>query len=128
MPRVEWCTAGASVWKEPQVRALPRSGWAAAGMLLFASAACAVADPPSTGSPAPPSSFLTGVPTEPTKTKARVLPTLEAGVLPTLEAGVLPTTEAGVLPTLEAGVLPSPRAEVLPTPEKPQRTVRPAPT
>jgi hypothetical protein len=102
------------------VRALPRSGWAAAGMLLFASAACAVADPPSTGSPAPPSSFLTGVPTEPTKTKARVLPTLEAGVLP--------TTEAGVLPTLEAGVLPSPRAEVLPTPEKPQRTVRPAAT
>jgi Phosphoesterase family len=117
MPRVEWCTAGASVWKELQVRALPRSGWAAAGMLLFASAACAVADPPPTGSPAPPSSFLTGVPTEPTKTKARVLPSPGAGVLP--------TTEAGVLPTLEAGVLPSPGARVLPTPEKPQRTVRP---
>ena len=85
MPRVEWCTAGASVWKELQVRALPRSGWAAAGMLLFASAACAVADPPPTGSPAPPSSFLTGVPTEPTKTKARMLPSQGAGVLPTPE-------------------------------------------
>lgn len=74
-------------------------------MMLFASAACAVADPPSTGSPAPPSSFLTGVPTEPTKTKARVLPTTEAGVLPTLEAGVLPTLEARVLHSHGAGVL-----------------------
>ena len=43
MPCVEWCSGSASVWKGFQVRALPRSGWAADGMLLFASAACAVA-------------------------------------------------------------------------------------
>ena len=81
--------------------ALPRSGWAAAGMLLFTSAACAVADPSSTVAPASPSSFPTVVQAAPTKP----------------EAGVLPAPEAGVLPTPEAGVLPYP--------EKPQPAVRP---
>jgi hypothetical protein len=65
------------------VPALPRSGWAGAGMLLFTSAACAVADPSSTVAPASPSSFPTVVQAAPTN----------AGVLPTPEAGVLPSPE-----------------------------------
>jgi hypothetical protein len=57
------------------VRALPRSSWAATGMLLLASAACAVADPSSGAAPAPSSGFPpTIVAAEPTSTKAVALP------------------------------------------------------
>jgi hypothetical protein len=65
------------------VRALPRSAWAAAGMLLIASTACTVADPPSTGAPDPsslgapaPSSGYppTVVAAEPTETSALETP------------------------------------------------------
>src|SRR5215208_8532661 len=87
------------VVSQVQVRALPRFGWAAAGMLLIVSAACAVADPSSTAAPAPSSGLPTVVPTEPTETKAMELPILESGVPPTPEAGVLRILEAGMLPT-----------------------------
>ena len=57
------------------MRALPRSGLAAAGMLLFASAACAVADPSSTVAPAPSSGLPpTVVAAEPTETNALECP------------------------------------------------------
>jgi hypothetical protein len=86
-----------------QVQALPRSGWAAAGILLFTSAACAVGDPSSNVAPAIPSSF------------------------PTVVVQAAPTKpEKGVLPTPEAGVLPTPEAGVLPTPQMPQPAVRPS--
>jgi hypothetical protein len=69
-----------------QVQALPRSGWAAAGILLFTSAACAVGDPSSNVAPAIPSSFPTVVvQAAPTKPEAGVLPTPEAGVPPSPE-------------------------------------------
>ena len=89
------------VVSQVQVRALPRFGWAAAGMLLFVSAACAVADPSSTAASAPSSGLHTVMPTEPTETKAMELPIPEAGVLPAPEAGALPTPKAGVLPSPE---------------------------
>jgi phosphatidylinositol-3-phosphatase len=55
-------------------------------MLLFASAACAVADPSSTVAPAPSSGVPpTVVAAEPAETKAAVPPTPEAGVLATPE-------------------------------------------
>jgi Phosphoesterase family len=57
------------------MRALPRSGWAAAGMLLFASTACAVADPSSARAPAPSSGVPpTVVAAEPAPTNAVALP------------------------------------------------------
>jgi len=75
------------------VRALPRSAWAAAGMLLIASAACTVADPQSTrapdpssiGAPAPSSGFPpTVVAAEPTETSALETP---APTAPTAQCG-----------------------------------------
>jgi Phosphoesterase family len=75
MPCVEWCSANASVWKGFRVRALPQSGWAAAGILLFASAACAAADPSPTGTPAPSSGLApTVVAAEPTGPNTVELP------------------------------------------------------
>src|SRR5215208_7406784 len=87
------------VVSQVQVRAWPQFGWAAAAMLLFVSAACAVAAPSLTAAPAPSSDLPTVVPTEPTETKAIELPILESGVPPTPEAGVLRILEAGMLPT-----------------------------
>jgi hypothetical protein len=97
-----------------QVRALPRFWWAAAGMLLFVSAACAVTDPSSTVAPTPSSGLPTVVvPTEPTETKATELPIPEPGVLPT------PTPEAGVRPSpenLKAAGRPAHEKEKAPLP------------
>jgi len=74
-PCVQWCSASASILKGCQVRALPRSGWAAVGMLLFASAACGVAGPSPTGTPAPSNGLPpTVVAAEPTETSAVELP------------------------------------------------------
>jgi len=67
-----------------QVRTLPRFGWAAAGMLLFVSAACS-AHPSSTAAPAPSSGLPTVVPTKPTETKAIGLPIPGASALPSPE-------------------------------------------
>jgi hypothetical protein len=103
VPRVEWCSANASVW-----RWFSGAGFATIRLgrrrnLLFTSAACAVGDPSSNVAPAIPSSF------------------------PTVVVQAAPTKpEAGVLPTPEAGVLPTPEAGVLPTPQMPQPAVRPS--
>src|SRR4029453_2657400 len=84
-------------------------------MLLFVSAACAVADPSSTAAPAPSSGLPTVVPTEPTKTQAIELPLPKAGVLPTPNARALPTPQPAALPSPEnmqaPGRPPAPKKE-----------------
>jgi len=74
LPCVEWCSASASVWGF-QVLALTRPGWAVAGLLLFASAACGVAEPSSTVAPAPSNGLPpTVVAAQQTQTNAVKLP------------------------------------------------------